>query len=102
MIGIIDGRALRLLNVGRPLRVIRDRIDAEPDDLHVALLELGRELREIAELGRAHGREIFRMRKEDGPAVADPLMEIDRTLGRLGFEIRGLVVDSQGHSFTSV
>ena len=39
-----------------------DRIDAEADDLDVALVELGLQLRHVAELGRADGREILGVR----------------------------------------
>jgi hypothetical protein len=34
------------------------------------------------------------MGKQDGPAVADPFMEIDLALGRVGREIRGFGIDA--------
>ena len=49
----------------------------------------------VAEFGRADRREILRVREQDRPAVADPVVEVDRPLGRLGREIRRLVIDAQ-------
>ena len=60
-----------------------DRIDAEADELGVALGELGLDLGHVAELGGADGGEVLGMGKQDRPLVADPLMEIDRSLRRL-------------------
>ena len=57
-----------------------DWIDAQSDDLGVALGELRLDLRHVAELGRANGREVLGMREQDRPAVADPLVEVDRSL----------------------
>src|SRR5205807_6019776 len=37
------------------------------------------------------------MGEQDRPAIADPVVKIDRALGRLGREIRRFVVDAQGH-----
>jgi len=52
--------------------VVRDGIDAQADDLRVALGELRLQLRHIAELRGAHRSEILRVREKDGPAIADP------------------------------
>src|SRR5262249_776769 len=41
----------------------------------------------VSELGRAHRREVLRMRKQDRPGIADPVVEPDRTLGRLRLEV---------------
>jgi hypothetical protein len=88
---IVDRRALRLLDVLDPFRVIAHRVDAQADDLRVALVELGLELRHVAELGRADRREILRMRKQDRPAVADPFVKADAALRRLRGEIGYLI-----------
>src|SRR5947207_7679708 len=37
------------------------------------------------------------MREQDRPLVADPLVKPDRTLGRLGGEIRSLVTNADRH-----
>ena len=37
------------------------------------------------------------MREQDGPAVADPVVEIDRALRRLGGEVRRFGIDSERH-----
>jgi hypothetical protein len=52
----------------------------------------------VAELGRAHGREVLRVREQDRPAVADPLVEIDLALGRVRGEVRSLTVYAQSHA----
>ena len=70
-----------------------------PIELDVALGELGLDLGHVAELGRADGREVLRMGEEDRPLVADPLVKLDLSLGRLGGEVGSDVVDTQGHGF---
>ena len=73
------------------------RVDRQADELAVALGELGLDLGHVAELGGAHGREVLGVREQDGPAVADPVVEVDRALRGLGGEVGGGVVDAQGH-----
>jgi hypothetical protein len=68
--------------------VLIDRIDAQPEDLYVPLVELGLELRHIAQLRRAHGREILGMGEQHRPRIADPVMEADAPLCGLRLEIR--------------
>ena len=83
-------------------RVGLDRVDAEADDLHVALVELGLELRHVAELGGAHGREVLRMREQHRPRIADPVVEADPALGGVGLEVRRDVADAKCHGTTSI
>src|SRR4029453_45648 len=80
-----------------PPAVIRHWIDAEPDDLDVALVEFRLELRHVTELGRTHRCEVFRVREDHRPGVADPLMELDAALCGVGLEIRCNVADAQTH-----
>ena len=94
--------ALRLLDVVGPLRVLVDGIDAEADDLDVPLVELGFQLRHVAELGRADGGEILRMREEHCPGVADPFVKADASLRRVGFEIRSHVTELKSHRWSSL
>ena len=94
---VVHGVPLGLLNVLGPGLVIGHRIDAEPDDLGVALVELGLEPGHVAELGRAHGREVLRMGEEDRPLVADPLVETDLSFRGLSGEVGGFVSDAYGH-----
>jgi predicted metal-dependent enzyme (double-stranded beta helix superfamily) len=75
-------------------------IDAEADDLRVALVEFGLQPGHIAELGRADRGEILRVREQDRPATADPVVEPDGAFGGLGGEVRCLGVDSQRHNCT--
>src|SRR5262249_23283004 len=83
------------------LRVVFDRIDAQSDDLRIAFVELRLHLRHVAQLGRAHGREVFRVREEDRPRVADPLMKANAPLRSLGFEIRSDIANLESHCTTS-
>src|SRR5215472_18735128 len=94
---VADRGALRLLYVLRPLLVIPERVDADPDDLAVALLELRRDPGHVAELGGAHRREVLRMGEQGRPAVADPLVELDGPLRGVRGEVRSLAVDPQRH-----
>jgi hypothetical protein len=50
-------------------------------------IELVLELRERAELGRADGCKVGRVGEQDGPAVADELVEVDLALRRQGLEV---------------
>src|SRR4029077_2479906 len=84
-----------------PFLVVVHRIDAEADDLGVALVEFGLELRHVAKLGGADRREILGMGEQDRPAIADEVVEIDRTLGRIRREIRRFGIDSERHGHAS-
>ena len=75
-----------------------ERVDREAEDLHVALVELGLDLRHVTELGGADRREILGMGKQHGPIIADPLVKLNFAARRLCCEIRSSVIDSQGHS----
>jgi hypothetical protein len=90
--------ALRFLDILRPTRVIADRINAKPDDPAIALLELRHQPGHVAEFGRADRCEILWMGEQNRPAVADPLVQIDDALRRLGGEVRGFGVDPQRHN----
>src|SRR5437762_10489608 len=37
------------------------------------------------------------MREQHGPGIADPVVEVNTPLGRIGFKIRGDVIDLQCH-----
>jgi hypothetical protein len=78
---------LRLLDVFGPAGVLVDGIDAEADHLDVALPEIRLELGHIAELSRADGCEVLGMREDDAPGIAEPVIELDMALGRVGFEV---------------
>ncbi len=101
-VGVADHRVVRLVSLGLldvlgPLAMVLDRVDAEPDDLAVALLELGLEPGHVAQLGRADRREVLRVGEQDRPAVADPLVEVDRAFRGLGREVRCFVAYPQCH-----
>src|SRR5262249_42042569 len=86
-----------LLDILRPPLVVVDRVDAESQDLGVAPVEFRLQPRHVAELGRAYGREVLRMRKQDGPSTADPVVEGDGALCGLRLEVRRFGLDSERH-----
>jgi hypothetical protein len=88
---------LGLLDVGEPAGMTFGRIHAQSDELGVTLCELGLDLGHVAEFRGADGREVLWMGEQDPPSVADPLMEIDRSLRGLSGEIGRDVVDAKGH-----
>src|SRR5450755_928191 len=99
-LGIADHRvvyfcALRLFDVGCPLLVVRHGIDTQTDDLDVALGKFRLQARHGAELGSADGCEVFGMREQDGPAVADPVVKLNCALRGFSGEIGGGIVDSR-------
>ena len=74
-----------------------DGIDAQPDQLDAALVEFRLQLGERAEFGGADRGEILRMREQQRPAVADPVVELDLALGGFGLEIRGHGANLKSH-----
>src|SRR5262245_26386543 len=77
--------------------MVGERIDREPNDLDAALVELGLDLGHITELGGAHRREVLRVREQHRPLVADPIVKADPAFRGLCLEIRGSIVDCEGH-----
>src|SRR5207249_5080107 len=75
-----------------------DRIDAEADDLRVALVELGFEPGHVAQLRGAHRREVLGVREEHAPGPAEPLVKADTALGCLSVEVRSHVANLQCHA----
>src|SRR5262245_55261521 len=74
-----------------------DRINADPNDLAVAAVELRPDLGHVAKLGRAHRREILRMRKQDTPRVAYPGVELDWPFRGIRHEVRSSLTDTKRH-----
>ena len=74
--------------------MVGDGIDAQADDLRVALGEFRLQALPCAEFGGADGREVLGVRKQDGPAVADPFVKVNCALRGFGGEIGGSVVDA--------
>ena len=64
----VEGRALGLVDVADPALVVLEPSTLRPMDLHAALVELGLEAGDGAELGGAHRGEVLGVREEDGPA----------------------------------
>ena len=74
-----------------------DGIDRDTDDLHTALFEFRLQAAHGAEFGGADRRKILRMRKQDRPAIANPVVKAYRTMGGLGGEVGRYIVDTQAH-----
>src|SRR5881394_55802 len=55
--------------------MVAGRIDRQSDNLHVSALKLWFYPSHVAELGRADRGEVLRMREQDGPRIADPIVE---------------------------
>lgn len=81
--GEVQGRALGLLDVADPAHVGLHVVHAQAGHLHVALVELALELRNVSELGGADRGEVRGMGEQDAPTVTQPLMEVDGAVGGL-------------------
>src|SRR5262249_34089778 len=81
----------------RPALVILDAVDAQADDLHVALLELGLEARHRTQLRRADRGEVLGVREQDGPLVPHPVVKAELAFGGLGGECGGLGAEPNAH-----
>ena len=77
--------------------MVANRVDGEADDLGVAFVELGLELGHVAQLRGADWREVLRMREQDRPFVADPLVKADRSFGRFSREVGRFITNAYGH-----
>src|SRR6185437_11845698 len=86
-----------VLNVAGPFLMIVDRIDRQPDDLSVALVELRLEPGHGAKLSGADRSEIFRVREQHAPGSTEPVVKTDLSFRGLRLEIRGGIVNRQRH-----
>ena len=102
--GEVDVRAGDVLDVLDPALVAADGVGREADELDAALLELGLEASHLTELGGAHGCVVLGVGEEDGPVVADELVEVNGALGGLGLEVggNGAETEAVGHSLAKL
>jgi hypothetical protein len=77
--------------------MVVDAIDAKPDDLDIAFVELGLDFGHVTELRRANRCEVLRVRKQHRSRIANPIVETHRTFSCLGFKIRSSIANLQGH-----
>src|SRR5262249_28236146 len=75
------------------------RINRQSHDLYVSALELRLYFCHVTELSRADWCEVFRVREQNRPGVADPIMEVDPALGGFCFKIRRCIANF--HLFSS-
>ena len=92
-----NGVALRLFDVLQPLLMIRDGVHGEAENLAVASREVARQAGHVAEFGGADWREVFGMREQDRPAVADPVVKADLAVRSVSGEVGYFAVDAQSH-----
>jgi hypothetical protein len=69
-----------------------DRVDAQTDQLHAALIEFCLIPREGGEFRRAHGRKIGRVAEEHNPLALE-IAQLQNTVRGYGLKIRRLFVD---------
>lgn len=100
--GELQGGASDLINVLDPSLVRLGAIGRQANELGVSLLKLRLQLGESTQLGGADGGEVVGVREQDGPLVANEVVERDRTVGGLGLEVRGGGAQSQGTLRSSV
>src|SRR5579863_4504146 len=74
-----------------------DGVNAQSDQLDAALVEFRLQFGERAELGGADRGKILRMREQQRPTVADPVVEPNFAIGGFGFEIRGFGANLKSH-----
>src|SRR3989440_1421945 len=72
-------------------------VGAQPEDFGVAPVELRLEAGHVTELGGAHRREVLGVREQDRPLVAEPLVKMNRALGRFGGEVGRFVTNADRH-----
>lgn len=77
LVDILDPAAMALNGVGR-----------QANKLNTSSCELWLEFGKGAQLGSADRSVILRVREQDYPLVTDELMEVDRSSGGLGLEVR--------------
>lgn len=87
--GEADMGAGHVADVLDPALVAVDGVCRQADELDAALSELRLEASERAELGRAYGCVILRVREKDNPVVAHELVEVNGTSGGVSLEVGG-------------
>src|SRR4029453_15002005 len=96
---IVHRMALGFLDILGPFLVIGHGINAQTDHFKFAFRELRFETRHIAELSCANRGEILWMRKQNGPPVANPVMEINGSFRRLRGKIGSFFSDMERHIY---
>jgi hypothetical protein len=77
--------------------MVRYRIDAKTDDLGPTLGELFFQASDGAQFRGAYGSEVFGVREEHSPAIANPLVKVDGALGGFSRKVRRDIVDTERH-----
>ena len=94
--GEVQSVAADLLYIGSPALVAVDGVGREADQLDAALGELGLETGELAQLGGANGSVVLGVGEEDGPLVADELVEVDLAICRLCVKVGSGAAQAEG------
>lgn len=91
-----------LIDVLDPTVVRFNVVGTQTDELDTTRGELGLKLGEGTELGGADGSEIIGVGEEDGPLVADEVVEVDGTVGGLGVEVRGSRAQTEAVGWSAI
>ena len=89
-------------DIAFPLLVVLNPVDATPITLVPRLAHSSASLRHGAEFRGANRCEILGVREQDGPAVADQIMQRNSALVGFDGQIRNRVVDAQAHGVLRV
>ena len=90
----VDDCVLRFVDVANPLVVRVYRVNRQRDGLDATLGKLILELGGEAQFSGAHRREVSRVRKQNAPAVAQPIVKLDGASAGILFEIGGDIAKS--------
>jgi hypothetical protein len=83
----IQRRSLCLSNIFGPFLMGIRLVHTQANNLNIAPVEFRFESSAFPKLGCANRGEILGVGKKHCPAIADPLVELNRTVGRVRFEI---------------
>lgn len=93
--GELQVRAGDLVDVADPSSMRLDGVGGQANELDASSGELGFEFSESTELGSADWGVILRVREQNDPAVANELVEVNRSVGGFGLEVGGNGTESE-------
>jgi hypothetical protein len=94
---IIHCVPLSLFHITNPSLMVIHGVNAQSNDLSTTFVELWFQAGQVAKLGRADGREVLRVREQDGPFVSDPFVKSNRPFSAFGREIGCFLAYADSH-----
>lgn len=92
---IVQFMPLCFFDIAYPLVVTGNRIRTQADNFAVTPSELRLKLGQVSQFRGTHWREVLRMRKQNGPSVADPVVKIHGARGGFGRKIGCRLIDKR-------